>query len=94
MKDFFVVLDNKGMIFLLFNRRFVWIYLACRQRNQCTSAEAAKADIRAHPNHDTFMDQSDKEVKLRWQFVVFGFSNFQILISSMSMLFACVFVAQ
>ncbi|KAF3572994.1 hypothetical protein F2Q69_00058753 [Brassica cretica] len=31
------------------------------------SAEAAKAGIRAHPNHDTFMDQSDKEVKLRWQ---------------------------
>ncbi|KAF2616932.1 hypothetical protein F2Q68_00039086 [Brassica cretica] len=41
-----------------------------------TSAEAAKAGIRAHPNHDTFMDQSDKEVKqrylqwteLQWQF--------------------------
>ncbi|KAL0684977.1 hypothetical protein Bca4012_051825 [Brassica carinata] len=32
-----------------------------------TSAEAAKAGIRAHPNHDTFMDQSNKEVKLRWQ---------------------------
>uniref|UniRef100_A0A0D3E545 Uncharacterized protein n=1 Tax=Brassica oleracea var. oleracea TaxID=109376 RepID=A0A0D3E545_BRAOL len=113
-------LDNKGMIFLLFNRRFVWIYLACRQRNQRfarsrawkvwigllmwlriiailednqigereekkqgpgmvmfknqtvagrsimkklgqgvvlphkrTSVEAAKAGIRAHPNHDT-----------------------------------------
>lgn len=29
MKDFFVVLDNKGMIFFLFNRRFVWIYLVC-----------------------------------------------------------------
>ncbi|KAL0657213.1 hypothetical protein Bca4012_077798 [Brassica carinata] len=127
-------LDNKGMIFILFYRRFVWIYLACRQKNQRfarsrawkvwigllmwlriiailednqigereekkqgpgkvlfknqtvagrsimkklvqgfvlphkrTSAEAAKAGIRAHPNHDTFMDQSDKEVKLRWQ---------------------------
>ena len=35
--------------------------------HKCTSAEAAKAGIRAHPNHDTFMDQSDKEVKLRWQ---------------------------
>ncbi|KAH0878918.1 hypothetical protein HID58_066312 [Brassica napus] len=34
-----------------------------------TSAEDAKAGIRAHPNHDTFMDQSDKEVKLRWQVV-------------------------
>lgn len=48
---------------------------------------------RPQPNHDIFMDQSDTEVKLWWQVVVFGFSIFQTLINSMSMLFPFVLVA-